>query len=204
VAYVREKKVTVGGKVYSGYYQLVEGHRVEGKVRQRMIAHLGKFPTIEDARRYADEHFSRDPIDELRQLCQQAYDLQMSAYRIETPEEERAAAREKLKEMEAKMLPLLDSLSEEDQKAVRAEHLPMLVGQLNRRYNEYMTTTIEWAFTPVVEEYKKVGKTDELTAEAVRVWRSLTREQQGYTLNWSISKEIQEFVARAVRDHVNP
>jgi hypothetical protein len=204
VAYVREKKVTVGGKVYSGYYQLVEGHRVEGKVRQRMIAHLGKFPTIEDARRYADEHFSRDPMDELRQLCQQAYDLQMSAHRIETPDEERAAAREKLKEMEAKMLPLLDSLSEEDQKAVRAEHLPMLVGQLNRRYNEYMTTTIERAFTPVVEEYKKVGKTDELTAEAVRVWRSLTREQQGYTLNWSISKEIQEFVARAVRDHVNP
>ncbi len=48
--YVREKKIPgKDGKVYS-YYQLVEGKRVDGKVRQRVIGHLGKHDSIEDAR----------------------------------------------------------------------------------------------------------------------------------------------------------
>ena len=45
--YVREKKIRRGEgtwdnplKVYS-YWQLVEGHRVDGKVRQRVVAHIG-------------------------------------------------------------------------------------------------------------------------------------------------------------------
>ncbi len=42
MAYVREKKVPgKDGKSYR-YYQLVEGVRVDGKVRQRVIKHLGK------------------------------------------------------------------------------------------------------------------------------------------------------------------
>jgi hypothetical protein len=48
VAYVRKKKV---GKYE--YYQLVEGKRVDGKVRQRVIAHLGKHDSIEAARQAA-------------------------------------------------------------------------------------------------------------------------------------------------------
>jgi hypothetical protein len=42
MAYVRKKRV---GK--SEYYQLVEGKRVDGKVRQRVIAHLGKHDSID-------------------------------------------------------------------------------------------------------------------------------------------------------------
>ena len=42
MAYVRKKMV---GK--SEYYQLVEGKRVDGKVRQRVIAHLGKHDSID-------------------------------------------------------------------------------------------------------------------------------------------------------------
>ncbi len=50
MAYVREKKVPgKGDKTYS-YYQLVEGRRVDGKVRQRVVAHLGKHDSIEAAR----------------------------------------------------------------------------------------------------------------------------------------------------------
>ena len=48
MAYVRKKKV---GKYE--YYQLVEGKRVDGKVRQRVIAHLGKHDSIEAARQAA-------------------------------------------------------------------------------------------------------------------------------------------------------
>jgi hypothetical protein len=202
MAYVREKKMTVGAKTYGGYYQLVEGYRVEGKVRQRVIAHLGKFPTIEDARLYADEHFSHTPIDVLRQLCQDALDTQTQGHRLGSTEDERVMASKKLEEIEAKMLVVFDSLSEEDQKAVRSEYPSALAGPLNRRYNHRMITTIGQAFGPVVEKYKELGKTDELTAEAVRAWRSLPHEQQMYTLNGYISKEIREFVAPAVRDHV--
>lgn len=50
VPYVREKKIPgKNGKVYT-YYQLVEGRRVNGKVRQKVIAHLGKHDSIESAR----------------------------------------------------------------------------------------------------------------------------------------------------------
>ncbi len=44
MTYVRKKKV----KRYE-YYQLVENHRVDGKPRQRVIMHLGKEPTVDDA-----------------------------------------------------------------------------------------------------------------------------------------------------------
>jgi hypothetical protein len=50
VAYVREKKVRNKdtGKTY-GYYQLVEGVWDSGKVRQKVITHLGRHPTVEAA-----------------------------------------------------------------------------------------------------------------------------------------------------------
>ena len=50
VAYVREKKVRnkKTGKTY-GYYQLVEGVWEGGKVRQKVLAHLGEHPSLEAA-----------------------------------------------------------------------------------------------------------------------------------------------------------
>jgi hypothetical protein len=47
MAYVRKKRV--GGREY---YQLVEGYRENGKVRQRVLAHLGKRETPEAAITY--------------------------------------------------------------------------------------------------------------------------------------------------------
>ncbi len=47
MAYVRKKK-TKGGE----YYQLVEGKRENGKVKQRVLAHLGKCKTVEKALRW--------------------------------------------------------------------------------------------------------------------------------------------------------
>ncbi len=57
MAYVRAKKVTgssASSKVYT-YYQLVEGRRDPdtGKVRQRVLKHLGPFESIEVAREAA-------------------------------------------------------------------------------------------------------------------------------------------------------
>jgi hypothetical protein len=49
--YVREKTIRRGEKAYS-YYQLVEGERVEGRVRQRVLRHLGRCPS----REHADMH----------------------------------------------------------------------------------------------------------------------------------------------------
>jgi hypothetical protein len=46
--YIREKTIKRGEKEYS-YYQLVEGERVDGRVRQRVIKHLGRLPTREHA-----------------------------------------------------------------------------------------------------------------------------------------------------------
>ena len=46
--YVREKTITRGEKTYS-YYQLVEGERVDGRVRQRFLHHLGRHPSREHA-----------------------------------------------------------------------------------------------------------------------------------------------------------
>ncbi len=60
MAYVREKKVPgKAGKVYS-YYQLVENQRgVDGKVRQRVLVHLGKHESMEAARQSAAEWAGR-------------------------------------------------------------------------------------------------------------------------------------------------
>jgi hypothetical protein len=44
VAYVRKKKVKG-----SEYYQLVEAHRVDGKPRQKVLVHLNKYTTVDDA-----------------------------------------------------------------------------------------------------------------------------------------------------------
>ena len=54
MAYVRTKKIRRGEREYT-YYQLVEGHRdpETGKVRQRVLKHLGRFDSIEDAREAA-------------------------------------------------------------------------------------------------------------------------------------------------------
>ena len=59
--YVRVKKIPgKGDKVYT-YYQLVEGQRgVDGKVRQRVLKHLGKHDSIEAARQSAAEWINRD------------------------------------------------------------------------------------------------------------------------------------------------
>src|SRR5829696_1425926 len=55
MAFVRKKRVN-GHE----YYQVVENYRENGKVRQRMLEHLGKYPTVEEAieyRRRKVEHY---------------------------------------------------------------------------------------------------------------------------------------------------
>ncbi len=44
MAYVRKKKVD--GREY---HQLVESYREDGKVRQRVLAHLGRYATVDEA-----------------------------------------------------------------------------------------------------------------------------------------------------------
>jgi hypothetical protein len=46
--YVREKKMRRGEQTYS-YWQVVQGTRVEGKVRQTVVKHLGPLPHRDDA-----------------------------------------------------------------------------------------------------------------------------------------------------------
>jgi hypothetical protein len=46
MAYVRIKKVD--GREY---YQLVESRRIEGQPRQRVLVHLGRHPTVDEALR---------------------------------------------------------------------------------------------------------------------------------------------------------
>jgi hypothetical protein len=41
--YVREKRVRNKTGRYYSYFQLVRGERVDGKVRQRVVKHLGRF-----------------------------------------------------------------------------------------------------------------------------------------------------------------
>jgi hypothetical protein len=202
VSYVREKKLTIAGRSYGGYYQLVEGQREGGKVRQKVIAHLGKFPDIEAARRHAEEHYSRTPIEQLREVCREVDELHDASHYFGVPESERAKITERVDELEAKILPLFDSLSEEDQETVRSEYRSVISGMLNRRWNHHMTSTIEQAFAGVVEKYQKLGKTDEVDAEAVRVWESLDRERQVYTLNGFVGKEIRVFVDTVIRKHI--
>jgi hypothetical protein len=43
-AYVRKKRVG-----HYEYYQLVESRRVDGEPRQKVLVHLGRHPTVEDA-----------------------------------------------------------------------------------------------------------------------------------------------------------
>jgi predicted RNase H-like nuclease (RuvC/YqgF family) len=44
MAYVRKKKVKRGE-----YYQLVESRRVDGRPRQKVLMHLGEYPTVDAA-----------------------------------------------------------------------------------------------------------------------------------------------------------
>jgi hypothetical protein len=44
--FVRKKSKPQGG---SAYYQLVESHRVDGKPRQRVVLHLGRHQTVDEA-----------------------------------------------------------------------------------------------------------------------------------------------------------
>ena len=44
MAFVRTKRID-GGE----YYQLVESRRVEGKPRQKVLIHLGSYPTVDEA-----------------------------------------------------------------------------------------------------------------------------------------------------------
>jgi hypothetical protein len=66
-AYVRKKRVG-----HHEYYQVVESRRVGGEPRQRVLIHLGRHPTVDDAlkkwpreikrlRRYAREERDRVP-----------------------------------------------------------------------------------------------------------------------------------------------
>lgn len=60
MAYVRSKKIRRGEREYT-YYQLVEGYRTEdGKPRQRVLKHLGRFDSIEDARASLDAPPARE------------------------------------------------------------------------------------------------------------------------------------------------
>jgi hypothetical protein len=54
MAFVRTKKVK--GKEY---YQLVESRRVDGKPRQKVLVHLGRHPSVDDALREWSEAISR-------------------------------------------------------------------------------------------------------------------------------------------------
>jgi hypothetical protein len=54
VAYVRKKRV--GEREY---YQVVEGHREDGKVKQRVLAHLGRYPTVREALEHLPESIAR-------------------------------------------------------------------------------------------------------------------------------------------------
>ena len=53
-AFVRKKR-SRGGE----YYQLVESQRVEGEPRQRVLIHLGRQPTVDDALREWPQEIER-------------------------------------------------------------------------------------------------------------------------------------------------
>ncbi len=55
MAYVRKKKIRgENGKTYT-YHQLVRGYREDGKVKQEVVAHLGRHETPEAALAYWEE-----------------------------------------------------------------------------------------------------------------------------------------------------
>src|SRR5215210_4796839 len=59
MAYVRKKKIRgENGKTYT-YHQLVRGYREDGKVKQEVVAHLGRHETPGAALTYWDEAAGR-------------------------------------------------------------------------------------------------------------------------------------------------
>ena len=196
MSYVREKKMTIAGRSYGGYYQLVEGRREGGKVRQKVIAHLGKFPDIEAARRYADEHYSRTLEEVMRQFHEDHYMYNHLAFGTGTGEE-KAAAKKAQDEVEAKAVRLYDSLSEDEQAAVRAMHIAPIVGELNRRENAALSAAVREHFGPLAARYKEQGPSDELTADTLEVYRSLTREEQVHA-TWIGARLIQPLVEKVL------
>jgi hypothetical protein len=58
MTYVRSKQVPGNDKTYT-YYQVVRGFRVDGKVKQEVVAHLGRHETPEAALTYWDEAAGR-------------------------------------------------------------------------------------------------------------------------------------------------
>jgi hypothetical protein len=71
-AFVRKKRSRSGE-----YYQLVESHRVEGEPRQRVLLHLGRHSTVENALREWPKE-----IERLRHLAREARALGTSSREI--------------------------------------------------------------------------------------------------------------------------
>jgi hypothetical protein len=63
VAYVREQQIRKGDKTYR-YYQLVRGYRENGKVKIEVLKHLGRYDSIEDARRAAESVVTKEGVPE--------------------------------------------------------------------------------------------------------------------------------------------
>jgi hypothetical protein len=160
-----------------------------------VIAHLGKFPDIEAARRYADEHYSRPLEEVMRQFQEDHYKCNL-AFGSGTGEE-KAAAKRAQDEVDAKAVRLYDSLSEDEQAAVRAMHIAPIVGELNRRENAALDAAVREHFGPLATGYNEQGSSDELTADTLEVYRSLTREEQAHT-TWLGANLIQPLVDKVL------
>ena len=105
VSFIRIKEVVnkETGKTYL-YHQLVENHRKEGRSQQRVVAHLGKNPTLEDAvaelrkrlrelEAKLDEH--REEADRHASAIVEKYSAQLKKYhdgRIPTRNEDHGLA----------------------------------------------------------------------------------------------------------------
>jgi hypothetical protein len=63
VAYVRQQQIRKGDKTYR-YYQLVRGYRENGKVKIEVLKHLGKYDSIEAARRAAESVVTKEEVPE--------------------------------------------------------------------------------------------------------------------------------------------
>jgi hypothetical protein len=89
LAFVRKKRV--GGREY---YQLVETHRVDGKPRQKMLVHLGRYPTVDEAL----EDLPRRIALSRRVLSRYPKKMQPRRERRITSEEERLATLRRLRD----------------------------------------------------------------------------------------------------------
>ena len=89
MAYVRKNRV--GGREY---YQLVESQRVDGKRRQKMLVHLGRYATVDEAL----ENWPMLIELSRRALPRYPKKLQPSRERRITSEEERLATLRRLRE----------------------------------------------------------------------------------------------------------